>query len=84
MHLSHTPFKHRLLVPHPQAVFAFVRSASSEFRHSFGASALRQPHASRHARTPSCYGPLKRFAARVRSLYVRIHTFYLKFLQGHT
>ncbi|MDH1703792.1 hypothetical protein [Comamonas terrigena] len=49
-----------------------------------GAQALRQPHIARHSRVPSVYGPRKRFAARVRALYVRIHTFYLKFLQGHT
>ena len=84
MHLSHTPFKHRLLVPHPQAVFAFVHRAASGFRHNFGASALRQPHVARHWSVPCCYGPRRRFAARVRALYVRIHTFYLKFLQGHT
>ena len=68
MHLSHTTTTHR-----PQAVFAF-----------FGAHALRQPHIARHWRVPSFFGPRRRFAARVRALYVRIHTFYLKFLQGHT
>ena len=49
-----------------------------------GLLALRQPHMARHTRVPSFFGPRKSFAARVRALYVRIHTFYLKFLQGHT
>lgn len=72
MHPSHTTTTHRLQAGRPQAVFAF------------GAHALRQPHIARHWRVPSAFGPRKRFAARVRALYVRIHTFYLKFLQGHT
>ncbi|MEQ6437610.1 hypothetical protein V8Z74_21675 [Comamonas sp. w2-DMI] len=72
MHTSHTTTTHRLQAARPQAVFAF------------GAHALRQPHIARHWRVPSAFGPRKRFAARVRALYVRIHTFYLKFLQGHT
>ena len=83
MHLSHTPFRHRLLVPHPQAVFAFVRRRQGA-PHGFGASTLRHPRIACHSRVPSVYGPRKRFAARVRAIYVRIHTFYLKFLQGHT
>ncbi len=72
MHLSHTTTTHRLPAMRPQAVFAF------------GGHALRQPHIARHWRVPSFFGPRKRFAARVRALHVRIHTFYLKFLQGHT
>ncbi|MEG0053447.1 MAG: hypothetical protein RR473_00265 [Comamonas sp.] len=84
MHLSHTPFRHRLLVPHPQAVFAFVRRLAHGPSHGFGASALHHPHIARHTRVPSFFGPRRPFAARVRALYVRIHTFYLKFLQGHT
>ncbi|WP_027016721.1 hypothetical protein [Comamonas composti] len=72
MHLSPGTFKHRLQAARPQAVFAF------------GAHALRHPRIARHTRVPSVYGPRRRFAARVQALYVRIHTFYLKFLQGHT
>jgi hypothetical protein len=72
MHLSHEPGTHRLQAARPQAVF------------HFGAGALRHPHIARHTRVPSFFGPRRRFAARVRALFVRIHTFYLKFLQGHT
>ena len=76
MHLGHFLSKQRLLVPRPQALFAFGVG--------FGLLALRQPHVARHSRVPSFFGPRKQFAAKVRALYVRIHTFYLKFLQGHT
>lgn len=33
---------------------------------------------------PELYAAARRMAARVHALQVRIHTFYLKFLQGHT
>ena len=56
----------------------------ARYGHGGGLLALRQPHMARHSRVPSFFGPRKCFAARVRALYVRIHTFYLKFLQGHT
>lgn len=72
MHLSHATSPHRLPAARPQAVLAF------------GVHALRQPRIARHWRVPSVFGPRRRFAARVRALYVRIHTFYLKLLQGHT
>ena len=72
MQLSHTPHTHRLQAERPQTVSAF------------GGCALRHPHIARHTRVPSCFGPRRPFAARVRALFVRIHTFYLKFLQGHT
>ena len=70
MHLSHT-IPHRLPALRPQTVFCF------------GAGAVRHPHIARHTRVPSIFGPRKRFAARVCALFVRMHTFYMKFLQGH-
>ncbi|AOV02246.1 MULTISPECIES: hypothetical protein [Delftia] len=72
MHLSHEHSRHRLQAKRPQAVFPL------------GGCALRHPHIARHTRVPSFFGPRRHFAARVRALFVRIHTFYLKFLQGHT
>ncbi len=33
---------------------------------------------------PELHAAARRMAARVHALQVRIHTFYLKFLQGHT
>jgi hypothetical protein len=72
MHPSHATTTRRLQAARPQAACAF------------GAHALRQPHIARHWRVPCAFGPRRQFAARVRALYVRIHTFYLKFLQGHT
>lgn len=89
MHLSLTP-PHRLQALRQLAVFFCPRRPSlnsvgdARYGHCGGALALRQPHIARHSRVPSVFGPRKRFAARVRALYVRIHTFYLKFLQGHT
>jgi hypothetical protein len=35
-------------------------------------------------RAPELHAAARRMAARVHALQVRIHTFYLKFLQGHT
>ena len=78
---------HRLQALRQLAVFFCPRRPSlgdARYGQCGGAQALRQPHIARHSRVPSVYGPRKRFAARVRALYVRIHTFYLKFLQGHT
>ncbi|MDI9854212.1 hypothetical protein [Comamonas sp. 17RB] len=78
---------HRLQALRRLAVFFWpLRPSLGDARYGQcgGAQALRQPHIARHSRVPSVYGPRKRFAARVRALYVRIHTFYLKFLQGHT
>lgn len=78
---------HRLQALRRLAVFFWPLRPSlgdARYGHCGGAQALRQPHIARHSRVPSVYGPRKRFAARVRALYVRIHTFYLKFLQGHT
>ena len=72
MHLSHTPRTHRPQAKRPRAVFLF------------GGCALRHPHIARHTRVPSFFGPRRHFAASVRALFVRITTFYLKFLQGHT
>ena len=89
MHLSPTT-PHRLQALRRLAVFFWPRRPHLDvlgdvrYGHCGGALALRQPHIARHSRVPSVYGPRKRFAARVRALYVRIHTFYLKFLQGHT
>jgi len=71
MHLSHT-HSHRLPAARPQAVL------------HFGGRALRHALIARHTRVPSFFGPRRRFAAGMRALFVRIHTFYLKFLQGHT
>ena len=76
MQLSPNHNTHRLQARRLQAVFALGRS--------FGAGALRHPHIARHTRVPAVYGPRRRFAARVRALHVRIHTFCLKFLQGYT
>lgn len=53
-------------------------------------------HGARHHRTPrraddprrpqapELQGAARRMAACIHALHVRIHTFYLKFLQGHT
>ena len=87
MHLSHITSPHRQRALRQLAVFFCpLRPAMGDARygHRGGLLALRQPHMARHSRVPSFFGPRKRFAARVCALYVRIHTFYLKFLQGHT
>ncbi|MGD9772819.1 hypothetical protein [Diaphorobacter sp.] len=43
------------------------------------------PQASRlHLLAPELHAAARRAAAHVHALQVRIHTFYLKFLQGHT
>ena len=86
MHLSHTT-PHRLQALRRLAVFFCpLRPTLGDARYGQrgGLLALRQPHVARHSRVPSHFGPHKRFAARVHALHVRIHTFYLKFLQGHT
>ena len=87
MHLSHTT-THRLQALRRLAVFFCpLRPCLGDARYGQcgGLLALRQPHVARHSRVPSAhFGPRKRIAARVRALHVRIHTFYLKFLQGHT
>jgi len=89
MHLSQTPSTHRLQVLRQLAVFFCPRRpgvgrGDARYGQCGGLLALRQPHIARHWRVPSFFGPRKRFAAQVRALHVRIHTFYLKFLQGHT
>lgn len=87
MHLSHITSPNRQRALRQLAVFFCpLRPSVGDARYGQcgGAQALRQPHIARHSRVPSVYGPRKRFAAHVRALYVRIHTFYLKFLQGHT
>ena len=87
MHLSHITSPDRQRALRQLAVFLCpLRPALGEARYGQcgGQRALRQPHMARHTRVPSYFGPRKPFAARVRALYVRIHTFYLKFLQGHT
>jgi len=38
----------------------------------------------RASRIPGHYGPREHLTLAVRALHVRIHTFTLKFLQGHT
>lgn len=56
------------------------------------AQAQRSPTRPGHLARPACQRALvpalhaaaRRMAARVHALQVRIHTFYLKFLQGHT
>lgn len=87
MHTGAIHLPHRLQAPRPQAVF-FLRCrpllGDVRFGQCTGLRALRHPHIARHTRVPSVFGPRKRFAARVRALYVRIHTLTLKFLQGHT
>ncbi|RGE46185.1 hypothetical protein DZC30_05330 [Comamonas testosteroni] len=87
MHLSHITSPNRQRALRQLAVFFCpLRPSMGDVRYGQrgGLLALRQPHIARHSRVPSVYGPRKRFAAHVRALYVRIHTFYLKFLQGHT
>ena len=86
MHLCQAT-SHRLQALRRLAVFFCPRRPSlgdARYGQCGGALALRQPHIARHSRVPSVYGPRKRFAAQVRAIHVRIHTFYLKFLQGHT
>lgn len=87
MQLSHITSPHRQQVLRQLAVFFCSRRpdlGDARYGHCGGQRALRQPHIARHTRVPSHFGPRKPFAAHVRALYVRIHTFYLKFLQGHT
>ena len=87
MHLSHITSPDRQRALRQLAVFFCpLRPSMGDVRYGQcgGLLALRQPHMARHSRVPSFFGPRKCFAARVRALYVRIHTFYLKFLQGHT
>jgi hypothetical protein len=86
MHLSHITSPHRQRALRQLAVFLFpLRPAQGDARYGQrgGLLALRQPHMARHTRVPSSSARANPLP-RVRALYVRIHTFYLKFLQGHT
>ncbi|MDR2326274.1 MAG: hypothetical protein LBE51_12850 [Acidovorax sp.] len=90
MHLSPSTSPHRQQALRRLAVFLCPRRPSlnsvgdARYGRCGGLLALRQPHMARHSRVPSFFGPRKRFAAQVCALYVRIHSFYLKLLQGHT
>ena len=87
MHLSHTTPPHRPQATRPLAVFFFLRRhtrCDARYGQCTGLRALRHPHMARHSRVPAFFAPHRPFAAQVRAQHARIHTFYLKFLQGHT
>ncbi|QIL81173.1 hypothetical protein G7047_15615 [Diaphorobacter sp. HDW4A] len=53
-------------------------------RHQHAQRKLHRLRRADASRIPGHYGPREHLSLAVRALHVRIHTFTLKFLQGHT